>query len=262
MIDSKTETQMHEILDLVLSFAKLDFTRRANIYGENDLVDALSGGINMLGEELQNSTISLQQKEILLKEIHHRIKNNLQIVSSILNLQSAHTKEPAIKHLLNECRSRIISIALVHEKLYESVDLHKVNLNDYIESLCESLLETFTTDHIKFRFISTGDNCMTHIDEILPLGLILTELFTNALKHAYPEDREGKLNVSLNYEDDKIELVVSDDGPGIENKNKLTHPETLGLQLVQALVEQINGSIELLEVPGSTIRLTLVREEK
>jgi len=198
---------------------------------------------------------SLREKEVLLREIHHRVKNNLQVVSSLLNLQSEHTKDEKYTELLKESQNRIRSMALIHEKLYQSESLADIDFKEYIESLVHGLVRTYkTTDKVALKIdvkdISLG------IDAAIPCGLIISELVSNSLKHAFP-GRKGNITITLYSSDGKVELVVADNGIGIPDTVNIKKTETLGLDLVTTLVEgQLKGSIALDKTDGTAFYIT------
>ena len=133
----------NEVLEVIMAFARQDFGKKVDLKNDNSVLDGIGAGVNMLGEELQHSTISLREKEQLLKEIHHRVKNNMQIISSLLSLQSESTEDEKFIALIRESRNRINSMALVHEMLYQSEDLSKIELKEYIETLTSSVHRSY-----------------------------------------------------------------------------------------------------------------------
>lgn len=260
-VNSKLTNKEDKILDrvrgineIILSYAQLDFTKRAIISGEDDVIDSLAAGINMLGEELQFSTVSLQEKELLLKEIHHRVKNNLQIISSILHLQAEFSKNLQVKKPLTECQNRIKSMALLHEKLYESGDLRNIELNSYIEAISNNLCDSLLPENISVTFSRSDKDHYGHIDQLLPIGLIINELISNSLEHAFEKDAEGMIKIGLTMMNDNLQLQVKDNGCGFHRcSNELT--DSLGLQLVEALVEQIDGTWSIKSDNGAVVTI-------
>lgn len=186
---------------------------------------------------------SLKEKEILLQEIHHRVKNNLQVISSLLNLQSNYIKDAASKELFRESQDRVKSMALIHEKLYQSKDLARIDFSEYIESLMTMLLQSYRSGgNIKLDANITD----THldIDTAIPVGLMLNELVSNSLKHAFPKGRDGTISVTLTPQaEKKYCLVVSDDGVGIPEGVNIETSNSLGLRLVRILTRQIGGDM-------------------
>ena len=198
---------------------------------------------------------SLDEKDILLGEIHHRVKNNLQIISSLLRLQSNHTSNTESKEIFSECSQRIESMALLYEKIYGSINLSEIELEEYFADLVSGLLVAYG---IKNKSISIAIN--THsisldIDSIVPCSLIMQELISNSLKHAFPNGSKGKIDVSLrriNSKRDSVELKVADNGIGLSAGWDLYRTETLGLQLVKRLSEgQLKGSISVDKKEGA-----------
>jgi PAS domain S-box-containing protein len=189
---------------------------------------------------------SLREKEALLKEIHHRVKNNLQVTSSLLRLQAAAITDPGAREAFRESENRIRSMALVHEKLYQSSDLSRIDLADYLRSLAELLYKSAAMTPEKVAIDVTGGDIYLEIDDAVPCGLIVNELLSNGLKHAFPDRREGRIEIHLvEREGGSIFLSVRDDGVGLPPGFRLDQAGTLGLQLVQGLVKQIDGTIEV-----------------
>ncbi len=194
---------------------------------------------------------SLREKEVLLKEIHHRAKNNMQVISSLLNLQSDQVKDKKYAQLFHDSRNRIQSMALVHEKLYQSNDLTNINFDHYTQSLINGLIMFYGDQHANISSKVNVDNINLSIDTAIPCGLIINELVSNSLKYAFPDDREGVIKVSLNKTDVKDTdsdyiLTVKDNGVRIPDDMDIRKSGTLGLQLVTNLTEhQLQGTIEL-----------------
>jgi PAS domain S-box-containing protein len=189
---------------------------------------------------------SLKEKEILLKEIHHRVKNNLQIISSLLDLQETYVKEDETAvNVLRESQNRVLSMAMIHEMLYQSRDLSHINFADYLRSLVSSLFHTYGVES-RVNMSIDVDKCYLNVETSVPLGLIISELLSNSLKYAFPDDRNGELEISIRHEENDFELVISDDGVGFpEDVDFKNVDSSLGLQLVNSLVNQLDGSIEL-----------------
>ncbi|MEA1964016.1 MAG: PAS domain S-box protein [Candidatus Aerophobetes bacterium] len=200
---------------------------------------------------------SLKEKEILLKEIHHRVKNNLQIISSLLNLEAGYIKDGKELKRFEECQRRIGTMALIHEKLSESRDLAKVDFAEYTRSLVAGLYHSYELgpEVVKLK-TSIGDVSLS-IDEAIPCGLIINELVSNSLKHAFPQGRKGKICIELHQNTEgKITLIVDDDGVGFPQDVDFRATESLGLQLVTTLVEQLEGTIELDKTAGTAFTVT------
>lgn len=195
--------------------------------------------------------VSLREKETLLKEIHHRVKNNLQVVSSLLNLQSGYLKDSQAIELFNKSRSRINTIALIHTKLYQSENLAAINCAEFIEDSANSLLEIYGGEATAIKIETDARNVFLGVDLAIPCGLIFNELITNALKHAFPEKREGEIRVAMREDGDRYILTVMDNGTGFPGGIDFSNTESLGLQLVNILVKQIQGTIAM-EMNGGT----------
>lgn len=198
-------------------------------------------------EKAENQIVqSLQEKEILLKEIHHRVKNNLQIISSLLDLQETYVKEnETAVNVLKESQNRVLSMAMIHEMLYQSKDLSQINFSDYLRNLVTSLFHTYGVEN-KIDLMITVEDYFFNVETAVPMGLIISELVSNSLKYAFPDGRCGELSISIEYEDNDFQLIISDDGIGFpEDVDFKRVNSSLGLQLVNSLVNQLDGTIEL-----------------
>ncbi len=190
---------------------------------------------------------SLLEKEVLLKEIYHRVKNNLQVISSLLNLQSAYIEDAKDMAIFQQSQQRIASMALVHEKMYQSPDLAKINLNEYVQDLVSSLCTSYelNTDLIDV-YIQVDDGISLGLDTAIPCSLIIHELVSNALKYAFPGGRSGKINIEIqNISLNEISLIVRDNGIGLPPKFDFNNIASLGWQLIDALSSQLSGDITI-----------------
>jgi PAS domain S-box-containing protein len=200
---------------------------------------------------------SLREKEILLREIHHRVKNNMQIISSLFNLQTEHVKDEDARRMLKEGQLRIRSMALVHEKLYQSRDLAKIDFADYLRSLSDHLFQFFRIDAGRIRLETDLEHIHLDINSAVPCGLLVSELITNALKHAFPGDRKGVVGIRLHRrEDGFVEIRVADDGVGFLEAVDFCKTESLGLQIVTLLANQLEGTIELDRENGTAFTIS------
>ncbi len=198
---------------------------------------------------------ALSEKETLLRELYHRTKNNMQVIASILTLQAAQVDDPQIKKFVQDTENKIYAMALVHEKLYQSKDLSRIDMNSYLTELAELIVENYTVvigNQIKINY-NIQDVSML-IDTAIPSGLIVNELLTNALKYAFPDGYEGEIELSLQQlPDDKIEIRVSDNGVGVNKNFDFFGQRTLGIQTVISLVtHQLQGSVEFKSDKGVT----------
>ena len=202
--------------------------------------------------ETKNKTImaSLEEREVLLKEIHHRVKNNLQIVSSLLNVQSRFLNDVESKKAIQESRNRVQSMALVHQKLYQNEDLARIAIPDYLTQLSQTLFESYRIDGARVTLSTNIDDVDLDLDTTIYLGLMVNELISNALKHAFPEDREGRIAISLKKLQDEIQLTVSDDGIGSALSS---NGKSYGQRLIRTLSSGLNASVETLHNPGTTV---------
>jgi two-component sensor histidine kinase len=199
---------------------------------------------------------SLLEKEVLLKEINHRVKNNLQVISSLLYLQSKQVMEPKTLEMFVDSRNRVRSMALVHEQLYQTEDLARVNVAKYVRSLASYLFRShgLGADEIKLEIdvaeLSLGVNIA------VPCGLIINELFSNTLKHAFPGDAKGKIHISFSIgSDGRYTLVVGDNGIGLPAAFDIRQTRSLGLRLVYTLVDQLEGTIQLDRSEGTQFQI-------
>lgn len=204
---------------------------------------------------------SLCEKEVLLKEIHHRVKNNMQVVSSLLNLQSCRIEDERSREILKDTRSRVTSMAMVHEQLYQSPDLARLDFAKHVRGLASYLIRSYgdASGAVVFRE-EIGDVNLT-LDEAIPCGLIINELVSNALRHAFPDGKEGQIRVGLDHEDDRYVLDVSDNGVGFPADLDIHAATTMGLQIVTTLADQLNGTIELKREGGTIVRITFPKTE-
>jgi PAS domain S-box-containing protein len=205
----------------------------------------------------EQTMASLLEKETLLKEIHHRVKNNLQVVSSLLYLQSRNIKDKEVAAIFKECQNRVKSISLIHEKLYQTRDLSRIDFDKYIRSLVSYLFKSFDIipDRISLRIRS--ENIFMSTDTAIPCGLIINELVTNSLKYAFPNERKGIISIEVTYHtDNTFTLIIADNGIGLPENIDLQHTDSLGLLLVQSLVNQLDATAELERTGGTKFKIS------
>ncbi len=202
---------------------------------------------------------SLKEKDVLLKEIHHRVKNNLAIISSLFYLQSTYMRDEQIIKVLQESQDRVRSMALVHESLYSSENLAEVNFAEYAENLSHRLIAAYSLDSDQIRMETDLDPIHLSIDMAIPCGLILNEIVTNAVKHAFPDGRQGTLQLSLRHAPyGPCVIEISDDGVGMPPDFDSDSTASLGMRLIRSLTRQIDGEFAFIPAtPGTTARLTL-----
>jgi len=200
----------------------------------------------------------LDEKILLLREIHHRVKNNLQIIISLMNLQMRKADDPRLKELLLETQGRVRAMSLVHEKLYQSEDLSKINLSSYLHSLGTQLISSHGEIARKVTLHMEFDPILTDINIAIPLGLVVNELVSNAVRHAFPGEMEGNVTLRGQMSGKEITLSVADDGIGFPEGFDLRDSRTLGLHLVQTLVRQLDGRIERASVERGTKYIVVI----
>ncbi|MCK9150425.1 histidine kinase dimerization/phosphoacceptor domain -containing protein [Methanobacterium alcaliphilum] len=203
---------------------------------------------------------SLDEKNILLKEIHHRVKNNLMIMSSLLNLQSRQIKDQDAREVFKESQNRAKSMALIHERLYLSTDLKKIDFGEYIRSLATDLYHSMVSDPNQIKLQIDVEDLKIDINTVVPMGLIVNELVTNSIKYAFPDNKKGYINIGLYKQNEKIILRVIDNGVGFPEDLDYKNTNSLGLQLVNNLIIQINGELELDKKNQGTV-FTIIFEE-
>lgn len=224
--------------------------------GERNLVTVALRDITERRRAEEQITAALAEKEALLKEIHHRVKNNLQVVVSLLHLQSEHVKDPTSHGIFLDSESRVKSMALMHEKLYRSKDLSSIHVSDYIETLARDLTRSYRLTSSAVSLELRVDDLVLGMDSAIHCGLLVNELVSNALKHAFPGGRTGRVVVELTrVADAHYLLVVRDDGVGLSTQTDGAKTDTLGLQLVHTLAEHLDGRVTVRSGPGTEFQI-------
>ncbi|MBC8231772.1 hypothetical protein H8E77_19655 [bacterium] len=260
IVDDKTED-----LDLP------DTLLKGNSY---EVVSPINGGEAILVVELNKNILDLQkeiterkqaeeqlkalleEKKVLLREVYHRVKNNMQIIYSLLGLQVGKLGDQRLNEIINDCQNRIRSMALIHDKLCRSEDLTNINFALYIKDLAQSLFIAYETRG-KIALKLDLEDVLLSNDSAVPCGLILSELISNSLKHAFPGDMKGEVRINLCSDDSgKITLIVSNNGVDFPEDLDLQNTKTLGLQLVNTLIQQLNATIKLDSSGGTTFKIT------
>jgi ammonium transporter len=219
--------------------------------------------MDALEKESAKTKSSLKEKEMLLREIHHRVKNNLQVISSLLSLQSRYRKDEQAIEMTKESQNRIKAMALIHEKLYRSKDFANVEFSDYIKSLVNDLFLSYKVDSSRISLKMNIENISLGIDTAINSGLIVNELITNCLKYAFPEGKNGEINISLRSLDDgKLELIVSDNGVGLPEALDIKKAESLGLRMITNLTERsLHGTVNINRSNGTEFQI-IFKEKK
>lgn len=198
---------------------------------------------------------SLREKEVMLKEIHHRVKNNLTIIRSLLSLQAIATENKSCRIILDDCRNRIMTMSMIHEKLYKSELLSSIDFKPYLQDLVDSIARTVPLPNV--HTLVKMENLIFDLTMGIPCGLIVNELVSNCRKHAFPEGREGMITLGINKNiDGKNVLTVEDSGVGLSEHIDFRHPTTLGLNIVNVLTKQLQGTMEVSVQEGTKIAIT------
>lgn len=225
------------------------------VYVDEELIEisCLAYDITERNEYEKNVRQSLKEKEVLLKEVHHRVKNNLQIISSILNLQSSYVSDEAVQDLLKESQQRIASMSLIHETIYRNSDFSAIDFAEYVGVIAGNLVQSYHKPGTQIELITELDNVTINLDQSIPCGLILNELISNAMKYAFIGRKKGKLLIQVKEKRGKqIELIIKDDGSGLPKSFDIKNSNSLGLTLVNALTEQLEGTLETKSGKGTT----------
>lgn len=232
-----------------------DFAEELKVSNE-DLKESTSK-LQASNEELQRA---LNEKEMLIKEIHHRVKNNLMVISSLLNLQSRYIKNKDYLAMFRESQTRAKSMALIHEQLYQSTDLKRINFGEYITSFATNLFQTYAADASRIKLDFDVEDVLLDINIAVPLGLIVNELISNSLKHAFPPGKSGVINIKFYENTNHYELVLKDNGVGFPDNLDYKNTDSLGLRLVNMLTDQIEGKISLDRTSGTSFTINLKEE--
>jgi PAS domain S-box-containing protein len=235
----------------------INYSARVIDYNGKPAVVGVATNISEIKKAEDALKHSLREKEILLKEIHHRVKNNLQIVSSLLKIQSSYVDDEKVKQLFKESQNRVRSMSLIHQKLYQTKDLAHIDFREYIDTVSTHLQHSFGILEDKVKIIVDVHNISMTIDNAIPAGLIINELITNALKHAFKDGANGEIYINLAYDEFSHEywLVVRDNGSGIRNDFDINKSGSFGLKLVSTLVGQMGGAIEIISQGGTEFRI-------
>jgi two-component sensor histidine kinase len=237
-------------------------SRRARQMAEHAL-DVSEKRFTVQGAALDRQTELLLQRETLLREIHHRVKNNMQIMSSLLSLQARTASNPETARMLEENQHRIQSMALLHEILYQSEDLASLDFSKYLRRMVDHLFLSYGANNRPIRLHTELDAVRFELDDALPLGLLISEVISNSLKHGFPEGRAGEIRVLLQYQPSTaVLLVLSDNGVGLPGDLDWTASPSLGLRLVRALAQQLHATLDIHSEGGTEVKLTFAPRPK
>jgi len=261
--EEEYSTRFSEIEEVLYSYLRHDYSKKAFISNERNIVDALALSVNLFGVELEDSfkTIVKQKEDLvnttvskielekanqeittLLKEVHHRVKNNLQVITGFLALQSSLLKDEKISNIFRSSQLRINAMAMVHEMLYQNENLSKISYDEYIRQLTNNLLNTFKGVDHDIKISIDSPNINFNLDTSIPLSLLLNEIITNSLKYAFPDD-EGIISIKVSTEDYScFTMEIGDNGIGYDKS--LNDNSSLGLKLISNLSRQLKGTIE------------------
>lgn len=237
-----------------------DYSVRATPKSQDELgllVDSFNEMLAQIHQHEEVLKASLREKEVLLKEIHHRVKNNLQVISSLLNLQSGTVTEPAMLAMFTESQNRIKSMALIHERLYQSKDLAKIDFSEYVRNLTNHLYRSYVANANLIKLNLHVENIHLNVDTAIPCGLMINELVSNALKYAFPHGQKGEIGISLARQPgEQLVLIVRDNGVGLPQDLDIKSSKSLGLKLVNILTKQLKGNLDYQVENGTVFKLT------
>ncbi|MCQ6962401.1 histidine kinase dimerization/phosphoacceptor domain -containing protein [Methanolobus chelungpuianus] len=234
-----------------------DFSRQVTVYGEGDF-RILTEGIEKTRKTLSEMIQEREKiEEIRKKEIHHRIKNNLQVISSLLDLEADKFTDENVIEAFKESQNRVISMALVHEELYRSQDMESIDFSDYLMKLVNELSYSYVIEKESVKIKTDVETVFLDMDTAIPLGMVVNELISNSFKHAFLPGEKGEICVKLSLENGRLTLIVRDNGSGFPEHVNFMESDSLGMQLVTTLISQIGGTIELENDNGTLFKITL-----
>jgi len=217
---------------------------------------------NELGRLYEQTRQDAETKTILLQELNHRVKNNLAMISSLLELQAYSTRDPTAKSILNSTRQRIYSMALVHDQIYHSENLSSIDAREYFNSIITQLNKAYGPLQRLININVKVDNVPLPLASAIPCGIILNELLTNAFKYAFPGDQNGEIIVEFHKKNNRFVLSVGDNGVGLPARLDFSEAETMGLRLINILTQQLKGEINLGQSKGTLFKITFTAKEK
>ncbi len=265
-VETKYQTEKKEReIELLKKESEVQDVVRNSLVGGLTLVAALLLMAYRGFRQKQKANIlieqALKERNLLMQEMNHRVKNNLQVISSLLDLQSRQTKETAAQSAMREAKSRVKSMALIHQKLYQQDAVKAVVVKEYLYDLSESLFESYRASAEKIQFESDIDDLLLDVDVVIPLGLIINELISNALKYAFTGRASGKLSLSLKRNAAGLTLRVSDDGNGLPENFQLATAASFGMKLVLSLVKKLDAEFAWSSASGAAFVLSIPNEK-
>jgi PAS domain S-box-containing protein len=260
----KTRGANQDITDRVLMESEIRSLNAVLEQRVKDRTEALSKANEALEAEIaqrieaeKKLSGSLAEKSVLLKEIHHRVKNNLQIITSLLNLQSRYITDEHVLNAIRESQNRVKAMALVHERLYRSENIASISIAEYVKFLTDNLIRFYNINTQAIRLTVDIRGVNVDINMAIPLGLIFNELVSNSLKHAFPENRKGEIRITGVSGPAGLAFVIHDNGIGLPSGLDWKNTDSLGLQLVNSLVDQLDGTITLDQKDGTTFTILI-----
>jgi len=271
-VEFETQKKDKEILELKYE----DDIKAARITQQRIVIGSSMAGLGLLAflffrvrsknqkinEQNNIISVALQEKDVLLKEVHHRVKNNLQVISSLLGIQSRTIKDEKAKEAIRDGRTRVHSMSLIHQNLYQKDNLSGIEMNDYLPKLCESLFNTYNIagDQVSLRTEITA--IKLDVETVIPIGLIVNELITNSLKYAFPDGAHGEIFIQLSEIGDDLVLVVSDDGIGLSAEQLNDKKGGFGHKLINAFRNKLDATIKIENREGAHIELVIKKFKK
>ncbi len=250
-LETNRVTKDGRVLDVWITVTKL-----VDVNGNIVAVATTERDVTEQKKMMRELEQALREKEFLIKEIHHRVKNNLLVIQSLLRLPLKHIRDEEAREYFRESSNRVKSMSMIHERLYRTHDFSSINVAEYVYSLGRMLLDSYKVGENRVRLEFSIPDIPLDVDKMIPCGLILNELVTNALKHAFPDGRAGTIRIEFRKRpDDEYLLVVRDNGVGLPADLDIHRTKSLGMQIVTSLVKQLNGSIELLRDRGTEFRI-------
>lgn len=253
LLESSQKSKRLWILSLVLGGLALMFFLGLYFYRQ---LASKNRKISTQADELKKL---VEEKNILIREIHHRVKNNLQVVSSLLNLQSNYITDPTALDAITEGKNRVGSMALIHQNLYQDAGLTDIDSQSYFDQLIDQLFESYNIDEESITLEKDIDPMLIDVDQMIPLGLIANELLSNALKHAFTQTSEGKVYVGLKDLGNELKLIIRDNGKGMDTEN-LNFENSFGFKMIQAFVNKLQAKLSVTSVNGTEISLQIPRK--
>ena len=235
---------------------ELNIASIKNIHGEPVAFMITARDITHHKEIEKQLRNSIEEKEVLLKEVHHRVKNNLQIISSLLNLQSTYIDNEDAFEIFKESQNRVKTMAIIHEKLYQSQNFSQIDFSEYIKNLATGIYNSYGVNPNDIKLEISSENMFLDINNAIPIGLIINELLTNAIKHAFPRKKSGLIKINFKEKENLHILSVQDDGVGLSEDIDIKKTDTLGMKLITSLISQLDGKIEVTRKDGTKFKIS------